>query len=238
MAIEVFKRFEKKYILDEHTMMQLQGRFAGLMEPDEYNIGQETYHIVNLYYDTAGSDIIRMSLSKPEYKEKLRLRGYGAPSADSKVYLEIKKKVRGVVNKRRSGMTLDEAYAFLANGELPVFKPHMNQQVLKEIAYMLERKPLIPAICLSYDRRAFFGKEQRDLRISFDTNVLTRRTDLGLEYGSYGNPLLPDGKWLMEIKVSTSIPLWVSRLLSELRIYPVGFSKYGTEYKKSLQMGA
>jgi hypothetical protein len=237
MAIEVFNRYENKYIVDENTHVRLQARLSDYMKADSYNKRSETYPICNIYYDTPDSHLIRTSMMKPSYKEKLRLRSYGTPSTNAKVYVEIKKKFRGLVNKRRSALPLDEAYAFLASGKIPDINYGINIQVLSEIAYMLEQFTLVPKVYLAYERRAYFGTGQNDLRISFDTNIISRREDLFLESGIYGESLLPDGKWLMEIKTSKSIPIWLSRTLSEFRVYPAGFSKYGTEYKLSLVPG-
>ena len=231
MAIEVFNRYENKYLLSEKTFAKMERQISGYMELDEYNRRHEVYSIANIYYDTADNHLIRTSLAKPKYKEKLRLRSYGVPEAGSKVYIEIKKKVAGLVNKRRSAMMLDEALAFLGTGEMPLLQEYMNPQVLREIAYMLERYALRPALCLSYDRRAWFGIDRNDLRISFDANIQSRRDDLSLRSGLYGQRLLPEGVWLMEIKSHTSIPIWLSALLSEYEIYPQSFSKYGAEYK-------
>lgn len=235
MAIEIFNRHEKKYRISEKTFLRIQDRLSGYMELDAYNKRHETYSISNIYYDTKDSHLIRTSLEKPKYKEKLRLRSYGAPGSDSKIYVEIKKKVAGLVNKRRSALKPAEAYAFLRDGILPAPQSYMNEQVLREIAYVLEQHALEPALCLSYDRRAYFGADGNDLRVSFDTNIRTRRTDLRLESGGYGEPLLDGDSWLMEIKVARSIPVWLCRLLSEYGVYPVSFSKYGTEYKQMLE---
>ncbi|MDR3239137.1 MAG: polyphosphate polymerase domain-containing protein [Clostridiales bacterium] len=234
MAIEIFNRYEKKYRLDELTFTRLQKRLSDEMDLDEYSKKNGVYPIASLYYDTWDSQFIRASLMKPVYKEKLRLRAYGTPNAESKVYIEIKKKVKGIVNKRRSALKLSEAYAFLSGGGLPERRPTMNWQVLNEVAYMLEQNSLKPAVYLYYERRAFFGTGNTDLRVSFDTNIRARRVQLRLEQGTYGEQLLEEGQWLMEIKSARSMPLWLCRLLSEYKIYPSGFSKYGTEYTRTL----
>ncbi len=235
MAIEVFNRYENKYILDAATVPMLQSRLLEHMRPDAYNEDRETYTITNLYYDTPDSHLIRTSLAKPKYKEKLRLRAYGIAAPDAKVYVEIKKKVAGLVNKRRSALKLQEAYAFLESGILPKAQPYQNRQVLREIDYMLQIHALQPALYLAYDRRAYFGIAQPDLRISFDRKIRTRRYDLSLEAGDHGALLLAPDRWVMEIKVAQSIPFWLSRLLSDYQIYPASFSKYGTEYRQTLQ---
>ncbi|MDR3085097.1 MAG: polyphosphate polymerase domain-containing protein [Christensenellaceae bacterium] len=232
MAIETFKRYENKYRLSQPSALLLQDLLRPHMDPDPHNAGGALYPIHTLYYDTPGSDFIRASLQKPSYKEKLRLRSYGRPEMDSEVFVEIKKKVAGVVNKRRSAMRLSQAYAFLKSGELRGNIPTQNAQVLREIAYVLSRCELRPALHMSYERLAFRG--ERDLRVSFDRNILARRGDLRLESGAHGDPLLTSGEWLMEIKAAQSLPLWLCRLLSELRIYPAGFSKYGSAYTREL----
>ncbi|MDR1733342.1 MAG: polyphosphate polymerase domain-containing protein [Oscillospiraceae bacterium] len=234
MATEVFRRHEKKYRVPAAAFEALQDKLSDFMELDRYNEGRFTYPICNLYYDTADSALIRKSLQKPAYKEKLRLRSYGSPpDLNSIVYAEIKKKVAGVVGKRRCAMPLGTAYAYLESGQEPPLTPEMNPQILHEITWML-RQGLQPAVVIAYDRRAFFCPTRPDLRISFDTNIRSRRYDLRLEDGDYGDLLLPADTWLMEIKTVGSFPLHLSHLLAEYEIYPASFSKYGTEYKQFL----
>jgi hypothetical protein len=204
------------------------------MDIDDYSKANDFYTISNIYYDTKDNYLIRNSLSKPDYKEKLRLRSYGVPHIDEKVYLEIKKKFNGIVNKRRTSLKLNEAYEFLGSGERPELKSYMNKQVINEIHYILKLYNVEPKLYLAYDRRAMFGRENRELRITFDTNIRTRRYDLKLEAGDHGELLLEEGKWLMEIKAEKNLPLWLSKLLSEYKIYKTSFSKYGKEYEKML----
>lgn len=234
MAIEVFNRHEGKFLIDEAVYEEIQEELLKYMELDEYNKLNEFYTISNIYFDTKDNHLIRTSLSKPEYKEKLRLRSYGVPSEGEKVYLEIKKKFCGVVNKRRTKIKLEEAYDFVKTGVKPELKDYMNKQVLNEIEYILKMNDLEPKLYLSYDRKAMFGKDQIDLRITFDTNIRTRRHDLKLENGDYGDSLLESGKWLMEVKAERNIPLWLSKLLSQNKIFKTSFSKYGKEYEKML----
>jgi hypothetical protein len=229
MAIEVFNRCENKYLLDERKYLLLRGKLENICDVDAYNKTRDTYSIGNLYYDTADSYLIRTSISKPRYKEKIRLRAYGIPEPNAKIYVEIKKKVKGLVNKRRTALLLKNAYNFLETAQLPEAQ-NANTQVLSEIQYIAKTQILRPAAYLAYDRRAYFGSD--DLRISFDCNIRSRRYDLRLEAGDYGEQLLGKGQYLMEIKVARAIPLWLCKLLSELEIYPQSFSKYGAEYKK------
>lgn len=234
MGIEVFNRHESKFLIDSKIYGEIENRLLQNMEMDEYNKEHEFYTISNLYFDTKKNNLIRNSLSKPDYKEKLRLRAYGVPKANEKVYLEIKKKVCGMVNKRRTKLKLAEAYNLIATGKKPSIKDYMNVQVLNEIEYMLKIYDLEPKLYLAYDRKAFFSKIDRGLRITFDSDIRTRRYDLKLESGDHGQNLLDNDKWIMEVKAENNIPIWLTRLLSESKIYKTSFSKYGKEYENLL----
>ncbi|MCI3921174.1 polyphosphate polymerase domain-containing protein [Paenibacillus sp. TRM 82003] len=232
MAIEVFNRYENKYLLNEVVFRRFYDRLLEYMELDEYNKQHAFYSISNIYFDTKDDALIRKSLAKPKYKEKLRLRSYGVPRPDAKAYLELKKKVFGLVNKRRTALRLNEAYAFVRTGAEPAPQDYMNKQVLHEIHYFLQRYELEPKTYLAYERMALFSKESRDLRITFDTNIRSRRYDLRLEDGDHGELLIDSNLWLMEVKAEKTIPMWLSRMLSEHRMFRTSFSKYGSEYKK------
>ena len=237
MAIEVFNRYENKYVLDEAAFRSVYDRLLEHMEPDEYNLRHPFYSISNLYFDTKHDTLVRKSLAKPKYKEKLRLRAYGVPKENSKAFLELKKKVFGLVNKRRTALRLEEAYEFVRTSEPPELRDYMNRQVVSEIHYFLQRYDLAPKAYLAYDRKALFPIDNRDLRVTFDTNIRHRRTELRLEAGDHGEPLLPPGLWLMEVKAEKTIPLWLAKLLSEHRMFRTSFSKYGIEYRKYVAAG-
>lgn len=231
MAIEVFNRYENKYLIDSKAFYAIYNRLLEYMEPDAYNKNNQFYSISNIYYDTEHDTLIRNSLAKPKYKEKLRIRAYGVPTADTKVYLELKKKVFGLVNKRRTALQLHEAYDYVRTGTMPMLKDYMNKQVLHEIHYFLQRYSLEPKVYLAYDRIAMFCKDGRDLRITFDTNIRSRRYDVRLEKGDHGEQLMESGQWLMEVKAEKTIPVWLSAMLSEFQMYRTSFSKYGNEYR-------
>lgn len=224
MAIETFKRVEKKYLLSREQYVALTTRLSAYMHPDAY--GKHT--ISNLYFDTEDDLLIRRSIEKPVYKEKLRLRSYGIPDLDSKVFLEIKKKYDGIVYKRRIEMKLWEAKAYIDKKEMP----ERQGQILSEIDYVLHYyEGLYPKVYLAYDRVAWAGNEDDSLRVTFDENIRSRWYDVALELGDYGEKLLDDDMILMEIKVPGAFPMWMARMLDQLQIYPTSFSKYGSVYK-------
>lgn len=234
MAVEVFNRCEKKYLVNEEQYSRLVDEIRAYMDYDVYNAAGEVYKICNIYYDTENDELIRRSIDKPVYKEKLRVRSYGRPGFDDRVFVEIKKKYNGVVNKRRTAMRLGDAYGYLAGLliESDIIEQNMdiNRQVLDEIDYFKKIYKLVPKVYLSYDRIAYAGREDKGVRVTFDTNITTRRHNLRLEEGSYGERLLPENVYLMEIKINGAIPMWFAKIISKLNIYTASFSKYGTEY--------
>jgi len=242
MAIEVFKRKEMKYIMDAERYRHIVDFLQTYMNLDEYNKGNQHYTIANIYYDTHDNNIIRQSVAKPKYKEKLRLRAYGVPDMDSNTYLELKKKYRGIVYKRRVTLPLTDAYDFIRTGKIPETdnQRYVNVQVLKELQYSIQFYKPIPAVYLAYDRIAYFGKDSseggpgRDLRISFDFNVRTRRENTGLELGDHGEQLLEEGMYVMEVKSGNLLPRWLLDYFQEHGMRRNSLSKYGTEYKKFL----
>lgn len=234
MSDSVFNRYEIKFMVNQKAYEKIIKVLEQYMVPDEYSKDGGLYSICNIYYDTENDRLIRKSIEKPVYKEKIRLRSYGKPDEDSFAFIEIKKKFKGNVNKRRITLPLREAVAYLDYGTMPESIDN-NLQIFKEIEFMLQRYKPVPKVYISYDRRAYFGVDDRDLRVTFDTNIQTRRTDLNLTSGAYGKQLLAPGYWLMEVKISHAMPLWLSELLSENKIYKTSFSKYGMEYTSFVQ---
>ena len=226
MAQEIFERYEKKYLLTEVQYLGLKRVFEDRMTADAYGV----HTISNIYFDTKDFELIRTSLDGPVYKEKLRLRAYGAVNEKSTVFLEMKKKYSGVVYKRRVPMELVSAVLYLNNGILP----ESENQIFREIQYMKQRDHLKPAAYVAYDRVACYCKTDEELRVTFDWDIRCRNEALDLRARAYGTSLLDAGCVLMEVKIPGAMPVWMSRAFSELSIYPVSFSKYGRYYREYL----
>ncbi len=219
-----FERSEIKYLLSDIQYGALMKMLRDIVREDSYG----KTNIMNIYFDTPDFGMIRTSLEKPVYKEKLRLRTYGTPSDDSNAFAEIKKKYDGIVYKRRILLPYTQALDYLT-GSAAIEK---ESQISKEIDYLrFSWKNPQPTAVISYDRVAFEGIEDPDLRITFDENIRYRTEKLDLKEGPYGRPILPEGMHLMELKIAGAIPLNIARILSELKIFPVSFSKYGRAYE-------
>lgn len=220
----VFKRYELKYLLTEKQKEKVLQAMEPYMVLDQY--GRTT--IRNIYFDTDNYRMIRHSIEKPAYKEKLRIRSYEQAAPDSTVFIEVKRKYKNIVYKRRISLTEAEAVKWILGRN----DCRENTQISEEVDYLLDYyECLRPAAFLSYEREAYYTREPSDFRVTFDDTILFRQEDLSLEADVYGEPLSPPEKVLMEIKCSGGIPMWMVHVLSREHIYKTSFSKYGTGYQ-------
>lgn len=224
--ILIFKRVEKKYRIDESKKNMLLAEIDDNLVPDPH--GKST--ICSVYLDTPDRQLIRASIDARTYKEKLRIRSYGTPKTDTNVFLEIKKKYKGVVHKRRVKLPLADALEYVSTG-----KTNIDTQIMREIDYAMHfyRHPA-PSMLIAYERDAYFGKEDEGLRLTFDHSIRFREQDTDLTKGSFGEKILPEGEYVLEIKTNGGMPLWLSDALDKLKIYPTSFSKYANAHYMSL----
>lgn len=233
MPITTFERVEKKFIVTREQYERILPTIYNYMDADPYCLDGKSYRLCNLYFDDELDSIIRRSVDKPKYKEKLRIRSYDVPkSEDTIVYIELKCKYRGTGTKRRAGFPYKDIMNYLQTGIHPPTDSYIYEQVLCEIDSFLQRNPCYPKVFISYDRQAFFLKDDTETRLTFDDNILTRRYDLDLTLGNYGERLLPDGRLIMEVKMQGAVPLWLSKLLSSEGLFMTPYSKYGKEFEK------
>lgn len=218
-----FKRYEMKYLLTTSQKDLLLAEMQDYMEADSH--GKST--ILSLYLDTPDFLLIRRSLEKPQYKEKLRLRSYGVATHNSEVFFEIKKKYDSIVYKRRESMKLSELELYLQSQH-----PPKDTQIMHEIDFSMKRyQDIAPRVLLSYRREAFYAKDNHEFRMTFDDNILWRTDNLSLCSPVYGRSILDSGQVLLEIKTADAIPLWLVQFLSKHKIIPTSFSKYGSVYR-------
>ncbi len=223
----IFCRYEKKYLASSDAVEAFLRRIAPRIRPDPYG---ETC-ICNCYYDTPDYLLIRRSLEKPRYKEKLRLRCYGVPTNESMAFAEVKKKYDGLVYKRRLSLPYRQAAELLAGGNVGT-----DSQIAREIRWMLRFYPsLSPRVALHYERCAYYAVDDEELRITVDSDIRFRTSDLDLRAGTSGEPLLGQDIQLLELKIAGAMPLWLVSALDECRIFPTTFSKYGEAYLRLLQ---
>lgn len=224
MDNSIFQRREIKFLVDSRQRALLEQAFRGRMVPDPH--GEST--ICNVYYDTPDYRLVRTSLEKPVYKEKLRMRSYGRVNGEEAVFLELKKKNDGVVYKRRISLRQRDAAAYMA-GLSPLPE---GSQIGRELDYFRRfYEGLRPAVYLCYDRSAWFSSEDPDFRATFDNNIRWRREDMSLCAPVGGETLLLPSQSLFEVKTADAVPLWLVEALDAGGIRQASFSKYGEAYK-------
>ncbi len=217
-----YQRFEIKYFLSRSQFDELQKLMKSEMTPEPYGHSL----IRNVYYDTDNFYLIRHSIEKPTFKEKLRLRSYTPAGPEDSVFIELKKKYQGEVQKSRISMPYQQAVSCLA-GRQPF---PLENQFTRELDYILQfYKTIHPVLFLCFERDAFSSPNQ-DLRITFDQNIRYRRDHLSLSGDTSGKDITDPGQYLMEIKTSVAVPMWLTHFLSAERLYKTTFSKYGTAY--------
>lgn len=233
MSIQtVFNREEIKFLISKEKKDIILESLEGLFVPDDY--GEST--IYSLYLDTPDFLLARRSLEKPLYKEKLRLRSYGRANDNTLTFFEIKKKFRTTTTKRRISLPYPELIKLLEEGES--YSPEgisttLNPQVLHEINYSMKRyHDLKPRVLMTYDRQAYYHKDDHDFRITFDRNIRFKTADISLNSAADGESILQDDYYIMEVKILNAMPLWFARLLSENQIYKTSYSKYREAYTR------
>lgn len=225
--LDTFQRVEHKFLIHKDMREELMKRFEPYVEDDVY----PEYSLYNIYCDSSDHQMIRQSIEGPMYKEKLRLRSYSDDVKHNPVFLEMKKKYDGIVYKRRIVMNYEDACAYLEDD-----KPlKQESQIGKEIDYMKQFYHATPQLYIGYDRRAFKGIKESDLRITFDENIRYRFQDLKLQDTAENHTLLKEDECLMEIKVMNRYPIWLANLLTEYKITKTSFSKYGAIYSHMVQ---
>lgn len=229
MALLSFKRVERKYIVTASQKEALLKILKEHMDLDKFCVNDATYKIQNIYYDTDDDILIKKSIQKPKYKEKLRARKY---VGTKKIFLEIKKKANGIVGKRRITLNQEELDDFVLRGIPPKREKFIDNQVIKEIEYLLSLYKVTPKVYISYERLALFDRIDPELRITFDDRIHCKRHNVVFDEEDYEVDILEPGIYILEIKTVNNYPLWLVKALSSLKIYRRSFSKYGTEFKK------
>lgn len=225
----IFERVEAKYIINKSQQEKLLDRITSLIEYDEFPHSE----ISSVYFDTDDYRLISASLEKPAYREKLRLRSYGLKDGNSEVFLELKKKYLGVTYKRRKAMRYFEALDLVKEG----IKPD-DDQITNELAYMFQRYPdLKERVLICYSRDSYVGKNDSNLRVTFDYDVRYSLNDPSLQNSKPESVLSDDDMIIMEIKTLNAMPLWLSHVLDEFRIFPGNYSKYGKIYETKIMKG-
>ena len=162
-----------------------------------------------------------------------------------RVFIELKKKFKGIVYKRRLSCSDAAARAYFAGmpyeqacSKFPLENAEQAQdslkprslQIAREIdAFRTRYEQLTPSMVIICNRAAYapISADEEGLRITFDTNL---RYENKRARHAATSAILAPGEAIMEIKSAGALPLWLTSTLTQLCIFPCSFSKYGTAY--------
>nr|MDQ3623339.1 polyphosphate polymerase domain-containing protein [Verrucomicrobiota bacterium] len=224
-------RFELKFVVGRTQRDLLWPHLCPHLRADE-NAGESaSYPIVTLYYDNLDRDCYWEKARGAASRRKLRVRVYG--SLDGTVapasFLEVKHKCdrRGV--KRRVKLPLETALRVAAGASVDAPLASAERRVIEEVHRFVRERDLRPICCLRFLREAFAGREENtDLRITFDSQIGYRMDRLSPQPDDrdFDRILLPDGASVMEVKVTGTVPYWLSRLIAKCGCILQSHSKY------------
>lgn len=226
-AVRSRNRFELKYLLPRERAAALLTDVLPYMDDDSHGRGTP-YAITSLYYDTPDLRCYWEKVDGLKNRRKLRLRHYESAAdlrPDSRVYVEIKQRINRTTQKRRAKLPYAAALALCAGEDLD---PNPSQAaVMREVRAFVNAFRLEPASITSYLRRALVGTDHDPgLRITFDTDIRYRSTDLSLDSRNPGRHMVPPEQVVVEIKANDHIPRWVTALVGAHNARVVRISKY------------
>ncbi|MBQ2660242.1 polyphosphate polymerase domain-containing protein [Candidatus Saccharibacteria bacterium] len=242
-AGKVFRRVEKKYLISKEEKDLILKLIKKHVRKNKYF--QST--VCSIYFDTKNDDLIIKQVDKPldkaSFREKVRLRSYNVPKMEDYIFFELKTKHREgkdkLSDKRRFQFLLKDYYdwekgrATLEEIAKRKIEKTNDVQVARELEYIIKYLNLAPKILIACERESYEGKEDKQLRLTFDDGLRYRSKDLKLEKGANGKKFFEGEKnIIMEIKAAGGMPLWLVEALNKLKAYPQPFSKYGKIYQQ------
>ncbi len=229
-----FERLELKYLINEQIARMIQTEISPYCGPDPYNPPErgKGYNIYSLYLDTPANSFYRAKIRNEPDRVKLRARTY---SATSPVHLEVKRKVRDVIEKTRVAVARETVERAAAGLEIPLNDTPDHWGYLSRFSYLMTLTGARPILLVRYEREAYVSRVDRYARVTFDRKVDTQRVrgwdligrekawqSLEADWIEAGGP----SPVLLELKCETLVPRWLSQLIQRHHLRLQGFSKY------------
>ncbi len=230
-----------KFVISAAQRAALMTRLDEHLRADANADDSAYYPIVSLYYDNAERDCYWEKVQSLKSRRKLRVRVYG--SLDGKLpptcFMEIKHKQEGRGVKRRIQLPLEQALRVGQGLWLEgVNLSPVDKRAVEEVHDLYNRRGFRPCLVMRYDRRAYAARDPKsDLRITYDTGIAYRLTNLNpipddRDFAPE-NYLHPEGTSVLEVKITGTIPYWLSIMIAETGCILQSHSKYSKALERS-----
>jgi VTC domain-containing protein len=228
-------RLEYKYLVPNSLIDAIRDEIRPYVSPDPVG-GKDTggtYTVRSIYYDTPGFSCYDAKLDGLKIRAKFRIRGYDRPTEQSQVFLEIKRKYGGFIDKHRAPLMHRDLETFMSSRDIDRYieggqpSPQARRDAARFL-YHYCRFGLHPAVLVVYDREAFFASYDPTLRLTFDKNL--RRTLAPALDNLYDDDHLASAmsrSFIFEVKFFRySLPGWIRSVISRYRLPRMALSKY------------
>ena len=223
-------RLEYKYIVPTHKMENLRELLLPFVEYDPYSNIDESgeYTVKSIYLDSKKFKDYQDKCDGIYKRKKIRIRGYNSITHDSKMFLEIKKKIGTHIYKNRSHIRFSELKGFLENKSLDSIESKKDISDAEKFLYYYVKGSLNPITLVTYEREAFFSKFDKSLRITFDKNIRYKKAEnCDILFSEHSDTIKSDF-FVLEIKFTKGFPDWLQKILQSLDLKRGSFSKYTT----------
>ncbi len=241
-----FERYECKYIIPAALRQPIKDHIACYTRPDRYTERNPDggYLITSLYLDTPYLSFHLAKSRKDLNRFKLRIRIYD-DQLDGPVFFEIKRKIKGIINKRRVMIRHRDWAAHMHGGDAlrQDATTARDANAIEEFLSLMDRWQAFPAVLVKYSREAYQGEIDDYSRVTFDSRLLCRRaSDFRFAGGTVGWSAIDDptaverlySGVVLELKFANRAPLWMVDLVQRFGLQLRGFSKYSTSVEQTL----
>lgn len=252
-----FRRIELKYVVPERLVEQFTDRISPFTEFDPFlkQQGRSSYPVTSLYFDSFDLTCLFQKEAGWLARRKIRLRTYdGDFSSEGTAFLEIKRRHDFLVSKDRLPLSIGvEDPEGTSRGTLRQLLKRVSdagQHVVDEAKTLDAWYNLRSTALVAYDRIAFVGKEDPELRLTIDRDlkgvwrppalrgpmpyrrcgihpVIPRLVAYGTHSAPGPNPLEATAYNIIEFKFSHSIPGWLHNIVIDMQLARSAYSKYG-----------
>ena len=224
-------RYEFKYILNKKISDQIEKEARNFMIYDGH-VKKELnnkYFVRSLYFENNFASNFYEKVDGMKIRRKYRLRTY-SNFFDPKVpiFFEVKGRISERTYKKRINIKNKYLNLFLSQSQnFNLLNLYPNNEMIINFIFDSFRKNLKPLILVDYKRRPYINKFGLYFRLTFDTNLLSSKTNNLFSNDKYSSWLeCKAGYTILEVKFDRSIPAWFHRIIQCYNLKRRSISKF------------